>query len=430
MTRPHVFLAAVGLPATALMALQPGESHARQPVSLTYYLPRTVVSATVTQRLVRCEGSEVDVATDWKLASETAADYSQPVRVDASSGFLAKRSVDLTLNPDGTLSAFNSESEGQRAAVIQSVLKLAGTLAPIVASGGVLASPRPQAAINPSLLPPRPPTCTQQAVRRLRTLAQLNERIARIEDTVAAGEAAPGQENLLELLRVRRDDLVAALTIVVATIPAYDPAAAGKPGESGFADTKVWRLPAPSYADWFGASLPPENVPGSVNGFAVALIADTDALKAFGNDATAESVPERGPRRRLVWRRPVPAILVAYPCRADEPGACIRDRTPSAVAASDALPLSFPQLARREWLPVGSAGLFGSRTVKASFDGTGTPLTLSYGTDPGAAAIAGTIDSAGETATAIHAARLAALERRIAIEQALDTLDPPATAGN
>jgi hypothetical protein len=68
-------------------------------------------------------------------------------------------------------------------------------------------------------------------------------------------------------------------------------------------------------------------------------------------------------------------------------------------------------------LPIGGAGLFGTREVSASFDALGRPTELSFGSDPGAAAIAGIIDAAGETATSIRTAELDAMTHAIAMEE-------------
>jgi hypothetical protein len=80
-------------------------------------------------------------------------------------------------------------------------------------------------------------------------------------------------------------------------------------------------------------------------------------------------------------------------------------------------PLAIGQWGKVSSLPVGDAGLFGSREANASFDPFGAPLKLSYGSDSGAASIGSTIEAAGGTVTAIADSESAALERKIKREE-------------
>lgn len=71
---------------------------------------------------------------------------------------------------------------------------------------------------------------------------------------------------------------------------------------------------------------------------------------------------------------------------------------------------------------VGSVGIFDSREAAVAFDPWGRPVELTYGDDPGGAAIAGTIDAIGSTATQIHTAQLDARNHAIAFEEAREKL--------
>jgi len=415
-------IAGVGL----ALVLPAAPARAGRPVVLTYFLPKTRLAAAVSQRLVSCPAigkGDVEVVTLWTLAAAAGPDYAVPVRVDASTGFLAKRSVELTTTADGTLTAFNSASEGQGGAVIESVLKVAARVAPLMVGLPVMA-PAMGAGLVEKSGKDRKPTpvypCTAAALASLKSLAETKADIIRLQGLVATGDATAEDALTLAALADRQSALTDDLTIVIGTAQ-LDPKADNKQQiPTGFA--YVAPAAVSDYDSWFVAGQRDAHVAGLVgrHGFIMSWVAN-DAAYAALKPTAGTPVLDGKVARNLVFRRPVPAVLVGAPCKAapgDAQSPCDLDESPAGALASDKLKIALPQLAAPTAIPVGSAGIFGSRTVKASFDANGAPLALSYGSDPGAEAIAGTIDAAGETVGVIHDARLTRINDRIALEEA------------
>jgi len=422
-------LAAAALSSLALPCAATGQTRdpaARESSSkyLTYYLPKAQIAAAVSQRLVRCERKkgvggtedEIEVETTWTLKARAMPDYGRPIAVDVSSGFLASRTVGMKFNPDGTLVSINAKSTGQGGAVLASVIKLAGTIAPIAV--GV-----PPMAINGAAVAEVQPPCHKNINTLLERHAELAGRIDMIEAAIAEGNVSTTQKDLLAVYRLRLLAIEKELTITrtaeglnaqVACLKAYEKDPDCKPqGEVLIA--------AFGYENWFpNQAVSAKDIPGSKYGFVVRWAGSAEAAKSFDSD--------KGSRQRvddfkqLVYLRPVPAILIGTPC-ADLPkdNNCTPDENSPHVSAS--LEFALPQLSPPFALPVGSAGIFGSREVAASFDSWGRPTELTYGSDPGGAAFAGAIDAIGATATSIHNAELNAIKHEVELEEAKEKLE-------
>ena len=404
-SRAHCTCLALALPIVLVSA--PANA-ARQPAVLTYFLPKTIVSASVSQQLMSCpspDDGEVVVATGWTLKAITKADYSLPIQVDASSGLLTKRSVALKLNPDGTINAFNSESAGQGGAVISSLLKLVGTVAPMISPLGTSANFE-NSSWRGGNKKKRPSPCTKAARDLLETRDLIEGTIARLEEAVAAGDATPAQVRLLTARQEALAEVNAKLTLSGKEPVKFDPGIG----------PQFLNLEKLDYSPWFGTKSPPVKIVGSDAGFCAEWAASKAAIQSLKDgDGTAFS---RVAAQRMYYRRPVPALLVAGPAQQGfETGSCSFDESAEGGAATDALSFSAPQLSGFYSVPIGSGGLFSSREVQASFDPSGAPLELSFGSDPGATAIAGTIDAVGATATALHNAELDALTHEIAVRE-------------
>jgi hypothetical protein len=382
---------------------------------LTYYLPKAQIAAAVGQRLVRCQRNaqgapEIEVETFWTLKARAVPDYAAPVTVDVSSGFLAARTVGMKFNPDGTLVSINAKSTGQGGEVLASVIKLAGTFAPLVA-------PIPVVAANGQAPAPQP-LCRSKIVELLRRHAELAGKIDPIETAIAEGRASAEQKDLLDIYRQRLLAIEEGLTITGTAdslngqVVDLEPCVAGRVcaprGTAVIArfDYRTWFLdPGTSAA----------NLPGFSYGFVARWAASAAAAASFA--AEMGSRQRDGDLKQLVYLRPVPAVLIGTPC--DGPptgGQCKPDEKSPHASAS--LEFALPQLSPRFALPVGSAGIFGSREVAASFDSWGRPTELTYGSDPGGAAIAAAIDAVGETATSVRNAQLDAVNHAIAVEEA------------
>ena len=409
-------LSSLALPCAATAQTRDPAARKSSPKYLTYYLPKAQVAAAVSQRLVRCEGkgddAEIEVETTWTLKARAVPDYKRPITIDVSSGFLAARTVGMKFNPDGTLVSINAKSTGQGGAVLASAIKLAGTLAPLVAGAPVVTA----SGETPEL-------CRSEIVALLERHAELAGRIDMIEAVIAEGNASTTQKDLLALYRLRLLAIEDGLTIT---------------GPAGNLSTQVAKLepckdggeckPEGSaiiakfdYSKWFlDPASSKKDIPGSEHGFVVRWAGSAAATESLARDKWSRW--RDGDLKQLVYLRPVPAILIGMPC-ADAPTAIRCTPDENSPHASASLEFAIPQLSPRFALPVGSAGIFGSREVAASFDSWGRPTELTYGSDPGATAIAETIDAVGATATSIHNAELNAIKHEIELEEAKEKLE-------
>ncbi len=377
---------------------------------ISYFLARTNVGVQVALTLASCPtepGELPEIAIEWTVAPQAAADPTKQVHVDVSTGFLAKRSNAFAFNPNGTLAAFNGSSEGQGGAVISSVLKIAGTIAPLLSSAGIMQNAGVRAG-ELSVSQQRGYYCSKGTAALLAALKDRKNTIRALEDKILSGDANAADLDLLDRRRKQRVAITELLTIKRAA------EFAGPQGESGSWNGNV--KDPEMLKDWF-TDQRSEAATGAIpfdyseikgrQGFAVTVNPVDNALAselAVGSRTLDSKV-----RRALVYRRPVQAKVV------------VDDRSCAAGKCIEELDLDGPLLIG-QWgalseLPVGDAGLFGSREAVAKFDAFGTPLEISYGSDSGAANIASTIDAAGSAVTALADADTVALERAIKKEE-------------
>jgi len=392
--------------------------------ALGYFLPKTKAAASYSQRLVRCpttDDTRILLETHAQILAKTGPDYSRLYRIDASAGVLAKRSTELLLNPDGTMKSVNATVEGQGAAVIVSTVKLAAFAASLVIGGpkarGFLGKPPTELATR----------CRPQVAALLTERGALADNVAKLEARLAASGLTAGEAAELAGSRDRLTAIDDALTLSSKPVP-IDPMADG----SASADPL-------DYGEWFDrinpldiAKLPGDDgvlVSWRINPAAQAALTSA-AYVAPGDVGQLTSAPEAV----IYYRRPVPVAMSMVPCTLNgnkrhnrttvqrEPGraatksqTCIVDETPEAAALTTDSSAGFLQLSGLFRLPIGRGGLFGSRTVAAEFDASGAPISLKYGTDPGAADIASAIDAAREGGTTVRDAGADALARQAAM---------------
>jgi hypothetical protein len=358
---------------------------APKPLELGYFLPKVRIGAAVAQRLVHCPESG---ATDPKfetsviIGSKTVPDP-KLVRVNVRMGLLAKRSTELKLRPDGTLEAFNAANEGEAGVVISALIKAGVSFA----TGGL-----GTLAVRGEGPPPRLPfDCTIEAKADLQEYARLQDDIRRLESLLASGNASPAIGIELPLRRAALQGVADRLTVTSDKVvePKF-----GTAGESDYFE-------APKIADFFDLSQPGSEAafeqyrkrqPGHL-GFGVTWAANRALMEEL---KTSLPFPTGG-TPGLIYRRPVPASVEVYPCKATPAvgtSACEKDdsRAGESLTASGAA--AFPQLSGYFSIPIGRGGLFGSEEAAAEFDATGAPTLLKYGSDSGAAALAGVIDTA------------------------------------
>lgn len=417
---------ALGFSASAMAAEEPaGKARKQQPkerYALGYFLPKTKAAASFSQRLVKCPTAEdptIRVETHAQILAKTAPDYARLFRLDARAGFLAKRSTDLFLNPDGTIKSVNATVEGQGAAVLVATAKLA-TFASSFAAGGVpVRGPE-----NPAdALPTR---CTDAVLGLVRQHDALADNIGKLESRLAASGLTAGETEELSSSRARLDAIEDALTLTSDPLPI-------DPTSNGTARTRPL-----NYAEWFSTLSPKDrsNLPGD-DGVLLTWKANSQALATItgaaylnpGDESSAEN-----PDSAVYYRRPVPVFISMVGCTLnplkavmrtagapslnptdDGPTSCRKDVSPSAGPLTTDVSAGFLQLSGLYRLPIGYGGLFGSRTVAAEFGENGAPMSLRYGSSPGAADIASVIDAVTQGGTSLRDAKADALAREAAM---------------
>ena len=396
-----MFAAATTQPAAAAQGTQGGGTEKTAPAKrvFNYFLPRTELTIAVAQQLTACpaKGENAAVDTTITITPTRDADPAGHVRLDAGSGTLAKRTVKLELNPDGTLAAFNSESEGQGGPVLTSIAKLAFEVAKvgILGASGSLA-------------------CTQDTLDTFAAIKKVGEQIAQLEATIIAG----GGDTAATALETSLENYAPPVTSLPATL---DNAAA----------TNLFKayLPAIDYRPWFVTA--PQGGPGSrvlwtdisfpgAYGFLVTITPDRALYNAlhvgdgFRLDAT--------PTPNLVYRLAVPASVVIAPCADAGEENCPVDTSDEGKLASFRGNVQMTQLSGLYAIRTGRGGLFGTRAATAKFDANGVPSALEYGSTSASADLAGLVDTAREGVGTLRDTELNKLKRQIELEEARQKL--------
>lgn len=422
---------AIGLAGASCLGLAIPAKAAPKPM-LGYFLNKASVSASVSQRIVACPAvgeGDIKVVTQWNLQAQSVPDYKQFHQIDASAGFLAKRNVDLTLNPDGTLASLNAKSEGQGGQVIASALKLVGTMAPLVSSAGLekilmknAYAARFEVLADEVKEAPAIQRCKPEVVALLGDHARLEREISDLAAKLSPDGITDAEKQQIDAKQELLAEIEQRLTIKAAAGDRLDETLGlASPCQTNCTPgTKVRIAPfGERYGNWFESehlAKAVASIPGSAHGFMVGWSGDGDAAEAL----FAGSMPTGKSDRELLYRRPVPGVLTGYPC---SDAACKPDKSVDGKRASEMIEFPIPQLSGLFRLPVGSAGIFGSREVKIAFDTAGQPTQLSYGSDTGAESIAKTLDGLGEMATSLRDARLNAIKHETELLEAINALE-------
>jgi hypothetical protein len=381
-----------GFASISSLAAGSAPANSKPKPEIGYYLAKTNVAVVRSGTITSCPkiGGEKLPTINWKwtVVGEGTADVANYVHVDISNGFLVKRSTAFTFHPNGTLASFNSTSEGQGAAVVQSIFKAASVLIPLLG-------------VNPSGTKATEDSdvyCRKEVIDQLTNLAIYRGDIKTIEDKVIQNSATAADLALMERRKQQRDTSIKALTLnAVADF-------SGETAKAGW--TKVINS-IPALEKWFTNTSTEQNASAfdykTVEGLRGYKVCVTPAFTAPPIAGSVPKVPTEA-SKQLFFRRP----LLANVGVAAQDGDCGK-----AEALEPEKPLLISQWGQIEGLTVGSGNIFGSRQAAAKFDAFGTPLDLSYGSDSGSAGIAGSIDAASGIATAIHGSEAAALDREI-----------------
>ena len=435
-------------------------ANAREPVEISYFLPKARVTASIDQTITECPPSAEDQASG-KGNSKLRFSYSAAiaakmvpdrlVMLDASSAALVDRATTITFTEDGLLKTFNSKSTGQGGPLLVSLLK-AGAVAASVAAGPLPAAATAATAFTiggfKSVQRTRTVTgyylqCTTTAHQLLQNYKKIEADIAALEDMIVKGGVGIAQQSLLP---DKRAELVAAKAKLTQRSKPSAPLVPKLKDDGSVIDTEIL-MPEADFAQWLevvpvsrkidGAdpyveqsmptltqaiiALEGDVVPGQF-GYVLNIKIDSQQQKWFScstattpcskSDADDSTISGRD----LVYRRPILAAASLAPLHAACPSfpcALAPKGWTAAAQASANENVKLPQLSRLFRTPTGGGSIFGSRTVTAEFGTSGEPLSLGYERASSAKDIATVIDAGAGAATTIDGAQLAATKTQI-----------------
>jgi hypothetical protein len=448
---------------------------------VSYLLPRTRLTAGVSQTLAQCppsaqaqaDGEKGDLKFTYLAAITAKAVPDRLVRIDARSGFLVDRSTAVKLTEDGLLKEFNGTAKGQGGPLLTSIIKAgaigvsltAGPLPAVAAAGAIGAAPALLPGIKgaPGSRPPaatRTVTvyylqCKAETTKGLERIAGLRSTIAKLEANVLSGTASAATEQLLALRLADLAEAQAALTQSVTLTAPLSPmmnAAGEVSGLSGL-------IPEVDFSRWLEIVGVPRVIASSATykeeleppklevalskskrgvtpgqyGFQVIIKVDARSSRWFGCGSQAGQVACKAndvadtdvSGRDFVYRRPVQAIAVLTPLHAPcaaVPCPAAPDDWPAGGDVSAVEPVKLAQLSRLFYVPTGGGSIFGSRSVAAELGPLGEPLTLKYERGSASADVAGVLDASAAAAQTLDGARLAATNKRVDEIEAADKL--------
>lgn len=383
---------------------------AADPVELTYQLPHARIAFGSSYELEQCPTVTTDLRV--RVTTEIVPKYvaGDEVSLDASAGFLVKRSVALEYFPNGTLHTFNAESAGQGGEVVAAAIKAAAT---------ILVLDAPQEDRLPPLMGEL--RCLDHVARQVREVDATRDRIARLEALMASGGGGPGISAELERARSSLLRMRAALTIAPEPV-VHTPLSAIPDGKlpDGYAtdgEKLVWRsnLPAPDFGVWFGSF---SNIPEALE--AAGVTGSEGFRLVFSGPTPAGAKPASTPIQSLWYREPVGYSAEIRRREADF--SCNSSPATCAVALGDwkaaqrKLSVPVPQAGPARTVPYAGSGIFGNRAVSATFREDGSLAKVGYTSAGGSDQLAGVIDAAVVSATALRDAEAQRVARQLELE--------------
>lgn len=113
-------------------------------VNMTYLMPKARMLVTVTQTIACSQSSKIVSVASGTISTSYVSDYAGPhgtINFSAPDNWLVDTDTGVTLTDDGRLSSINAAYTGEGAAVVKSLVSLAGTFAGGGLGGG--AAPQP-----------------------------------------------------------------------------------------------------------------------------------------------------------------------------------------------------------------------------------------------------------------------------------------------
>jgi hypothetical protein len=377
--------------------------------TLGYFLPKTDVVISVSQRIEQCPENGKALEVTSKLVIKPRVMAGQYVEIDIRSGLFAERTTAIKLRENGTLESFNAKTEGQGGKILGALTKVAltaisfGAGAPLPLTEGV----------------PLAFGCNEKTRALLTELALREERADALESEIAQNGETSARLAMLERYDSQVEELKEALTLgTKVTIKDYS--------------TGSEHLKSIVYSKWFQGKMPNDLALPGRYGFKISRDATNVPIEIMQGDGTTvehdQATGKMKPLPALVYQRSVKVPIGIVPCadqwseRTADDGKkafdCNDDESFAASALSDSARIPAPQLSGLFSLRVGNGGLFGTKEAKAEFDEFGTPILLSYGTTSGTDDAVSVIEGAMDGVKGVRDAKLSELERRIAIAKA------------
>jgi hypothetical protein len=406
------FFCKCGFTTTAwlLFGIAAAPAFAGDPVELEYYLPEARVAFGSSYELEQCPSANSDLRIRVTTAIAPRYVAGDIVKLDASAGFLVKRAVTLGYFANGTLNTINAESTGQGGSVVAAALKAAAAIVVLNATPDDKLPP-----LRGSLV------CLDHVARQVNEVGSTRARIAQLEALLAAGSGGASLATELDRARASFVQQRARLTLAsqpVVNTPLSSVPATGVPAGFNLVGEKlVWRgeLGAPDFTTWFGAF---SGIPEALQRSGVAG-ADGFRLVVTGPTPAGDS-PEPDAIRSLWFR--VPASYTAEIRRKEAVFNCSLGTATCADAYGDwkgaqrKLAIMVPQAGAKKEIPYAGSGIFGNRSVAATFREDGSLAKVGYTSAGGADQLAGVIDASVAAATTLRDAEAAAIARELALE--------------
>jgi hypothetical protein len=410
---------------TAMLGVAAGTLMIGSPVhaqTIGYFLPKVVVSASVKQRLEYCPTGIDDVHPMIVTTMTVKPTYvpDQYVEVRAKPGFLAQRSVEVSLRPNGTLESINASSEGQGAKVLGAVVKIGAGVVGL--SGAKIKKQNPNTLstnTKPFTINNQYLECKDDIVKNINRLHTLRDDAAKLASDIANGRILTDGELAKTIINENEIRNLERKLTLRTNVDDFDIQILRNSNLWNINTIKSQNLPAPNYISWFknyNQELAYNSEIIGRNGFTLNIDVEESIFNQMRN-VGREFLPKTS--KNIVYLRGIPATATLSV--AEDPSA-------NAKALSAEADFDIPQYSRYFTLPAGSGGIFGAREAKVKLSESGTPILLSYGAKGSGADFSELADSGIAAAQSIRDARTEALKRAVERRQAekdlLDLLDP------
>lgn len=386
------------------------EAIANDSVVLDYRIPAARMAFGSSYELEQCPTADSELRVRVTTAIVPKYIAGDTITLDASGGFLVKRSITLEYFENGTLKSVNAATEGQGGTFVASAIKAAAALPAI----GVFDAG--------DQLRDQPLNCLPHIEAQVQSVAATRAQIAQWEAALTASPNNTALAAQIEQARALLANQRARLTLAARPVVHMPPSSASEGADLN--RPYLWRsaLQAPNFTDWFG---PTKDLKTK--------LADAGVVGSDGFNITVQgpqpagAVAPKGLIRSLWYRQPVPFIAEIGRKKAD----FVCNLTPAACAAAYAdwtaaarkTSILVPQAGPARSIRYTGSGIFGNRSIEATFRENGTLAKIGYSSAGGSAQAATVLDASVGAATSLRDLEGQRLARELANEQNRQALE-------